>query len=57
MKRLLETNYCQIFGRISFCTYLVHVTVQRLRVGELRLPVYISTSQYVSNSYLCLIKE
>lgn len=48
MKRILEAAPLQILGRISYCTYLVHTTLQRIRVGELRQPVYASEIQYVS---------
>lgn len=48
MKRVLETKFVQICGRISYCTFLVHVSVQRVRVGETRLPAYASENQFVS---------
>lgn len=48
MKRILEASYAQVLGRISYCTYLVHVSLQRWRAGEMRSPVYVSESQYVS---------
>lgn len=55
MRDILQWHPAQILGRVSYCAFLVHVSLQRIRIGGARYPVYISEYQYVSYLMLQLL--
>lgn len=38
----------QVFGRLSYCAYLIHVAFIRVRGGLLRTPLYVNSYVLVS---------
>lgn len=52
MRTFSEWKAAQIFGRLTYCAYLAHVSLMRLRAGRIRTPEYIT--EYLLVSYLII---
>lgn len=62
MRYFTEWNAVQVFGRLTYCAYLIHVTLLKIRLGKVRSPIYVTEYLLVrlliiTNIFIVLVKH